>query len=164
MHPAWRYSFKQFVADLPPRPGPEYSIHRIKNDGHYEPGNVKWATAKEQASNRRTRRDRGSIRKNSVWAGDTNLKEACRRARVPYTGVHAHINATDCTPLLAIGHFAQRRRLGLSPHSKLHIVDGLTLPEACRRAGVNHKSVRSRMKRRNESAQEALAHFADWKP
>lgn len=46
-------TFLDFLAHIGPRPSLKHSLDRINNDAHYERGNVRWATRKEQRLNMR---------------------------------------------------------------------------------------------------------------
>ncbi len=52
---AWRDSFEQFLKDMGPKPGPEYSIERRHNNQGYSKGNCEWATVTTQNLNQRDR-------------------------------------------------------------------------------------------------------------
>lgn len=47
---------REFILELGPHPGPGYTVDRINNEGHYEPGNIRWADWKTQAANKRPRK------------------------------------------------------------------------------------------------------------
>lgn len=49
-------SFQEFVEHLGPRPSLKHTLDRIDSNGHYEPGNVRWATWKQQGANKRSNR------------------------------------------------------------------------------------------------------------
>jgi hypothetical protein len=51
----WENDFEAFLSDTGPRPSKRHSLDRIDVDGNYEPHNVRWATAREQAANQRKR-------------------------------------------------------------------------------------------------------------
>lgn len=61
LHPEWRESYNVFEeyleTHLGPKPDPSYSIDRIDNNKGYVPGNLRWATKREQTINRRLNRE-----------------------------------------------------------------------------------------------------------
>ena len=72
----WQHSYKDFVADVGHRPSGKFSIDRIDNARGYEPGNVRWATPREQQSNRRNNRlisFHGETKTCSEWARTLNI-------------------------------------------------------------------------------------------
>lgn len=77
----WRSDFMNFYNDMGPRPTPHHSVDRIDGDGHYEPGNCRWATRKEQQRNL----DSNHLVK--VKGVAVTLAEAAENAPVPYNTV-----------------------------------------------------------------------------
>jgi len=83
--PRWRGSFECFLEDMGERPFPRASLDRINVDGNYEPGNVRWATQKEQTRN--TRRNHlltisGVTKAISAWAEDGGVSQRTVLSRI----------------------------------------------------------------------------------
>lgn len=93
----WKNSFVLFRLDMGERPTPAHSIERINNNGHYSCGhcshcvgmgwtkNCRWATASEQAHNRRNSRwltINGRIKLISEWAAEHGLWQSTLTRRI----------------------------------------------------------------------------------
>lgn len=74
----WRDDIVSFWTHMGSTWAPGMTLERIDNDGHYEPGNCKWATPKEQARNRRN-----NVYIDTPW-GSLSLAEAAERAGINY--------------------------------------------------------------------------------
>jgi hypothetical protein len=47
-------SFENFLQDVGEPPSPKHTLDRINNNGHYEPGNVRWTSRAVQSRNNRS--------------------------------------------------------------------------------------------------------------
>lgn len=98
-------SFSLFLADVGQRPSPKHTLDRYPDRrGNYEPGNVRWATHKEQQNNRNPRRSRVVLTSGDEQfdakelAKRTGLKLSTVRGRISSGWDAARILATPLVP------------------------------------------------------------------
>lgn len=88
--PTWAADFQVFLTAVGRRPEPHLTLERIKNDQGYVPGNVKWATRREQANNQRKNRNltvNGRTQTLAMWAREIGMTPGSLWIRVYRRGM-----------------------------------------------------------------------------
>lgn len=79
----------RFLEHVGRRPSPDHSLDRRDNDRGYEPGNVRWATQKEQQRNKRNNRlvtAWGRTQCLAAWSEDTGIPASTLWSRLFRSG------------------------------------------------------------------------------
>lgn len=85
----WKSDFEAFFSDMGPKPTPSHTIDRLRPNENYEPGNCRWATLVQQATENR----RGLVPVVVNGMEFSTTAEACRHFGVKATTVNERLKA-----------------------------------------------------------------------
>jgi hypothetical protein len=92
----WRNDFARFIADVGYAPSKLHTLERANNNEGYRPGNVIWATAADQARNRRN--NRRVVVNGQVYC----LSEACKLFSIAYSATRRRVNRDGWSPVAGL--------------------------------------------------------------
>lgn len=81
-------SFDEWWSELGKKPTPKHSVDRIDGAGHYELGNVRWASIQEQARNKSAVRGVLLTYPDGTAAKFETLREAALTANIVHQSIH----------------------------------------------------------------------------
>lgn len=85
----WR-SFETFLKDMGPRPSPDHSLERVRNNEPYGPTNCVWATARTQARNTSKNLNikfKGEVKCLQAWAEELGMDHSVLKYRITKWGI-----------------------------------------------------------------------------
>lgn len=115
-------SFTEFLNHLGLKFSPDLTLERINVNGHYEKGNVRWATRKEQSNNCRYRTTSRFL---TIKGETLTLSEWSKKTGVKKTTINMRLNQYNFCPSCAVSLASGDK----CPHKKFlkKLPNGLTL-------------------------------------
>lgn len=129
----WSDDYLTFLSDVGRRPSPKHSLDRINVNGHYEPRNVRWATAKEQHHNRRAFQYKG-WRQSAKHAW--NVVKDFERVIASYTGAPYAVAVDSCTNALLLAVAYHQRNKVVPQDIEIPRFTYVGVPMSIRNAGA----------------------------
>jgi hypothetical protein len=110
---AWRGCYRDFLEHIGRAPSKAHTLERIDNEKGYQPKNVRWATQKEQAQNRRSNRIleyQGQRKTLAAWADWANMdrRRLWRRLDAGWS-LHDALTTRVATPYRSGGNEGETR-------------------------------------------------------
>ena len=145
--PRWKDDFQAFYDDVSKLPHFEeegYSLDRIDVNGHYEPGNVRWATTREQLNN--------TTRNHFVtYNGERNtLAEWSKIVGIPYKTLFKRIlDGWDIEKAFTIKENPCHCMITYKGESK-------TIAQWAREKGIQYHTLKQRLNKYHWSIEKAL--------
>lgn len=147
--------FSNFIEDMGRKPGPEYQIDRIDNDGPYCKENCRWTTAKINCNNKRDNRTFEVYNAKLGIMESLTLTEISEKYGIGYSTLNSRVNKLGKSIEEAIRTDVRKMK---NPEQQVFELNGetLTLKEIAERHGMSYNTLYSRLYMYGMSLQYAL--------